>query len=68
MRQAVNATLGSLSATKGGVVESLYAASDAIVAEAFQGRGMSQLGGTGPWPRRGQATPRFWGTTTPAQA
>ncbi|HEY9906466.1 MAG TPA: SpoIID/LytB domain-containing protein [Thermosynechococcaceae cyanobacterium] len=44
MRQAVNATSGQFVSYKGGVVESLYAASDAIVAEAFQGRGMSQLG------------------------
>lgn len=43
-RQAVNATSGQFVSYKGGVVESLYAASDAIVAEAFAGKGMSQLG------------------------
>ena len=43
-QQAVNATSGQFVSYKGGVVESLYAASDAIVAEAFAGRGMSQLG------------------------
>lgn len=43
-RQAVDATAGQYVSYKGGVVESLYAASDDIVAEAFQGQGMSQLG------------------------
>lgn len=42
--QAVDATAGEFVSYQGGVVESLYAASDDIVAEAFQGRGMSQLG------------------------
>lgn len=42
--EAVNATAGEYVSYKGGVVESLYAASDDIVAEAFQGQGMSQLG------------------------
>lgn len=42
--QAVNETAGEYVSYKGGVVESLYAASDDIVAEAFQGQGMSQLG------------------------
>jgi stage II sporulation protein D len=42
--QAVDATSGEFVSYQGGVVESLYAASDAIVASAFQGRGMSQLG------------------------
>ena len=42
--QAVDATSGEYVSYKGGVVESLYAASDDIVAEAFSGKGMSQLG------------------------
>jgi stage II sporulation protein D len=42
--QAVDATAGEFVSYQGGIVESLYAASDDIVAEAFQGRGMSQLG------------------------
>ncbi len=41
---AVDATAGEFVSYRGGIVESLYAASDDIVAEAFQGRGMSQLG------------------------
>ncbi|MBE9031337.1 SpoIID/LytB domain-containing protein [filamentous cyanobacterium LEGE 11480] len=41
---AVDATSGQFVSHKGGIVESLYAASDAIVMEAFQGKGMSQLG------------------------
>lgn len=44
VRKAVNATAGEFVSYHGGVVESLYAASDEIVKEAFQGRGMSQLG------------------------
>lgn len=42
--QAVDETAGEFVSYRGGIVESLYAASDDIVAEAFQGRGMSQLG------------------------
>lgn len=42
--QAVDATAGQFVSYHGGVVESLYAASDEIVMEAFQGHGMSQLG------------------------
>ncbi|MBW4583292.1 MAG: SpoIID/LytB domain-containing protein [Tildeniella nuda ZEHNDER 1965/U140] len=42
--QAVDATAGEFVSYRGGIVESLYAASDDIVAEAFQGKGMSQLG------------------------
>lgn len=42
--KAVDATAGEFVSYKGGIVESLYAASDAIVAEAFRGKGMSQLG------------------------
>jgi stage II sporulation protein D len=42
--QAVDLTSGEYVSYKGGVVESLYAASDDIVAEAFAGKGMSQLG------------------------
>jgi peptidoglycan hydrolase-like amidase len=42
--QAVDETAGEFVSHRGGIVESLYAASDDIVAEAFQGRGMSQLG------------------------
>lgn len=44
VRQAVNQTVGQFVSHRGGVVESLYAASDDIVMEAFGGRGMSQLG------------------------
>lgn len=42
--QAVDATAGQFVSYRGGIVESLYAASDDIVSEAFQGHGMSQLG------------------------
>lgn len=42
--RAVDATAGEFVSYRGGIVESLYAASDDIVAEAFQGHGMSQLG------------------------
>ncbi len=42
--QAVDQTSGEYVSYKGGIVESLYAASDDIVAEAFAGKGMSQLG------------------------
>lgn len=42
--QAVDQTAGEFISYKGGIVESLYAASDAIVADAFRGKGMSQLG------------------------
>ncbi|MEB3294907.1 MAG: SpoIID/LytB domain-containing protein [Synechococcales bacterium] len=42
--QAVDITSGEYVSYKGGIVESLYAASDDIVAEAFAGKGMSQLG------------------------
>ncbi len=42
--QSVDLTSGEYVSYKGGVVESLYAASDDIVAEAFAGKGMSQLG------------------------
>ncbi|AFY66588.1 SpoIID/LytB domain-containing protein [Geitlerinema sp. PCC 7407] len=41
---AVDATAGEFVSYRGGIVESLYAASDDIVAEAFEGKGMSQLG------------------------
>jgi stage II sporulation protein D len=41
---AVDETSGEFVSYKGGIVESLYAASDQIVMEAFQGKGMSQLG------------------------
>ncbi|UBF23657.1 SpoIID/LytB domain-containing protein [Kovacikia minuta CCNUW1] len=44
IRQAVDTTAGQFVSYRGGIVESLYAASDDIVAEAFQGKGMSQLG------------------------
>lgn len=43
-RQAVNSTGGEFVSYRGGVVESLYAATDDIVIEAFQGKGMSQVG------------------------
>jgi stage II sporulation protein D len=43
-RTAVDQTAGSFVSYRGGIVESLYAASDDIVADAFQGHGMSQLG------------------------
>lgn len=42
--EAVDATAGEFVSYRGGIVESLYAASDDIVTEAFQGKGMSQLG------------------------
>jgi stage II sporulation protein D len=45
--QAVDATAGQFVSYRGGIVESLYAASDDIVADAFQGKGMSQLGALG---------------------
>jgi len=44
IRKAVDETAGEFVSYRGGIVESLYAASDDIVAEAFQGMGMSQLG------------------------
>ncbi|HEY9636915.1 MAG TPA: SpoIID/LytB domain-containing protein [Coleofasciculaceae cyanobacterium] len=43
-RQAVHETSGVFLSYKGGVVESLYAASDDIVVNVFGGRGMSQNG------------------------
>jgi peptidoglycan hydrolase-like amidase len=43
-RQAVHETSGVFLSYKGGVVESLYAASDDIVINVFGGRGMSQNG------------------------
>ncbi len=42
--RAVDETAGEFVSYRGGIVESLYAASDDIVAEAFAGKGMSQLG------------------------
>ena len=42
--EAVNSTGGEFLSYKGGIVESLYAASDDIVATAHGGVGMSQLG------------------------
>ena len=46
-RQAVNSTGGEFVSYRGGVVESLYAATDDIVIDAFQGKGMSQIGALG---------------------
>jgi peptidoglycan hydrolase-like amidase len=46
-RQAVNSTSGEFVSYRGGVVESLYAATDDIVMDAFQGQGMSQIGALG---------------------
>jgi peptidoglycan hydrolase-like amidase len=43
-QQAVNATAGQILSYRGGVVESLYAATDEIVSRAHGGRGMSQIG------------------------
>ena len=43
-RQAVHETSGVFLSYKGGVVESMYAASDDIVTNVFGGRGMSQNG------------------------
>jgi peptidoglycan hydrolase-like amidase len=43
-RQAVEDTRGLFLSYKGGVVESMYAASDEIVKNVFGGRGMSQNG------------------------
>ncbi|MEB3312128.1 MAG: SpoIID/LytB domain-containing protein [Snowella sp.] len=45
--QAVAATMGQVLSYKGGVVESLYASTDDIVAAAHKGRGMSQIGAYG---------------------
>ncbi len=45
--QAVTATMGQVLSYKGGVVESLYASTDDIVATAHGGRGMSQIGAYG---------------------
>lgn len=42
--QAVNATRGFVLGYKGGVVESMYAASDSIITKIFKGVGMSQTG------------------------
>lgn len=44
IKRAVDATAGQFVSYQGGIVESLYAASDDIVMDAFQGAGMSQLG------------------------
>lgn len=44
VQQAVDATSGQFVSYQGGIVESMYAASEAIVRDAFQGPGMSQLG------------------------
>jgi peptidoglycan hydrolase-like amidase len=41
---AVQSTMGQILSHQGGVVESLYAATDEIVARAHKGRGMSQTG------------------------
>jgi peptidoglycan hydrolase-like amidase len=43
-QMAVNATAGQILSHSGGVVESLYAATDEIVSRAHGGRGMSQTG------------------------
>lgn len=43
-QKAVRETAGMILSYKGGVVESLYAATDEIVARAHKGRGMSQTG------------------------
>ncbi len=43
-QQAVNETAGQILSYQGGVVESLYAATDEIVSRAHGGRGMSQTG------------------------
>jgi SpoIID/LytB domain protein len=43
-QQAVQETAGVFLSHKGGVVESMYAASDDIVTNVFGGRGMSQTG------------------------
>ena len=42
--EAVNETAGEFISYRGGIVESLYAASDDIVIDVHGGRGMSQLG------------------------
>lgn len=42
--QAVNATAGQILSYKGGIVESLYAATDEIVSNVHKGIGMSQTG------------------------
>jgi peptidoglycan hydrolase-like amidase len=41
---AVQSTMGQILSHQGGVVESMYAATDEIVARAHKGRGMSQTG------------------------
>lgn len=46
-QRAVNSTGGEFVSYRGGVVESFYAATDDIVMEAFQGKGMSQIGALG---------------------
>lgn len=43
-QQAVDGTAGQILSHRGGVVESLYAATDEIVSRAHGGRGMSQTG------------------------
>ena len=44
IHEAVNSTAGEFISDQGGIVESLYAASDHIVQTVHGGRGMSQLG------------------------
>jgi len=46
-RQSVDETAGEFVSRRGDIVESLYAASDDIVMEAFAGQGMSQIGAQG---------------------
>lgn len=43
-QKAVKATAGQILSYKGGIVESLYASTDEIVAQAHKGAGMSQTG------------------------
>lgn len=65
--QAVDDTAGEFVSYRGGVVESLYAASDDIVMEAFQGKGMSQLGAL-ELAEQGYAYPEILATYYPSTA
>ena len=59
--QAISETAGQILSYQGGVVESLYAATQAIVDKAHKGSGISQ--GLMLMPLRGMIIGRFWGCT-----
>ena len=62
---AVQSTAGEFISHEGGIVESLYAASQEIVDDAHKGSGMSQLGAK-DLASRAIPMPKFWPTTIQA--